>query len=155
MILLAAGAVSALTGEVTGFVVMWVIVLVSVTLDLVQEHRAGQAAEQLKQTVAVRANVIRDGHPQDMLIATLVPGDVVLLAAGGLMPADCRLIEAKDFFVNQALLRGESYPVEKYATDLAELTDDLSRAQNAVFMGTSVISGVYCGMQIPGSSDDL
>ncbi|HDR9080153.1 TPA: magnesium-translocating P-type ATPase, partial [Burkholderia vietnamiensis] len=92
MILLAASAVSALTGEVTGFVVIWVIVLVSVTLDFVQEYRAGQAAEQLKQTVDVRATVIRDRHPQDVPIATLVPGDVVLLTAGDLMPADCRLI---------------------------------------------------------------
>ena len=153
MILLAASAVSALTGEVTGFVVIWVIVLVSVTLDFVQEYRAGQAAEQLKQTVAVRATVIRDGHPQDVPIATLVPGDVVLLTAGDLMPADCRLIEAKDFFVNQALLTGESYPVEKHAADLAEPTGDLSQAENAVFMGTSAISGMARAMVCQIGSD--
>ncbi|HDR8923346.1 TPA: HAD-IC family P-type ATPase, partial [Burkholderia vietnamiensis] len=153
MILLAASAVSALTGEVTGFVVIWVIVLVSVTLDFVQEYRAGQAAEQLKQTVDVRATVIRDRHPQDVPIATLVPGDVVLLTAGDLMPADCRLIEAKDFFVNQALLTGESYPVEKHAADLAEPTGDLSQAENAVFMGTSAISGMAKAMVCQIGSD--
>lgn len=146
MILLAASAVSALTGETTGFVVIWIIVLISVTLDFVQEYRAGRAAQQLKQTVAVRANVLRDGHPQEVPIATLVPGDVVLLAAGDLMPADCRLIEAKDFFVNQALLTGESYPVEKHAADLAEPTSDLGQAENAVFMGTSVVSGMARAM---------
>jgi Mg2+-importing ATPase len=146
MVLLAASAVSALTGEITGFVIFWAIVLMSVTLDFVQEYRAGRAAEQLKKAVAVRATVLRDGHSQEIPIAGLVPGDVVLLAAGDLIPADCRLLEAKDFFINQALLTGESYPVEKHARELSVPAADLSQAENAVFMGTSVISGMAKAM---------
>src|SRR3990172_1570891 len=110
IILLAASAVSALTGEIAGFVIIWAIVLMSVTLDFVQEYRAGRAAERLKHAVAVQATVLRDGQQRNVPIAGLVPGDVVLLSAGDLMPADCRLLEAKDFFVNQSLLTGESYP---------------------------------------------
>ncbi|MGA7596206.1 MAG: magnesium-translocating P-type ATPase [Gallionella sp.] len=142
MILLAASAVSALTGEVTGFVIIWAIVLMSVTLDFFQEYRAGQAAEQLKKSVAVRTTVLRDGRPLEIPIAQLVPGDVVLLAAGDLIPADTRLLEAKDFFINQALLTGESYPVEKHAVDLPKPAADLNHADNSVFMGTSVVSGM-------------
>jgi len=146
MILLAASAVSALTGEITGFVIIWAIVLMSVTLDFFQEYRAGRAAEKLKKVVAVRATVLRDGHSQEIPIAKLVPGDVVLLSAGDLIPADCRLLEAKDFFINQSLLTGESYPVEKHALDLPAPAADLSQAENAVFMGTSVISGMAKAM---------
>ena len=146
LVLLAASAVSALTGEITGFVIIWAIVLMSVTLDFVQEYRAGRAAEQLKKTVAVRATVLRDGHAQEIQIAGLVPGDVVVLAAGDLIPADCRLLEAKDFFINQSLLTGESYPVEKHARELSAPAADLSQAENAVFMGTSVISGMAKAM---------
>jgi len=146
MILLAASAVSALTGEITGFVIIWAIVLMSVTLDFFQEYRAGRAADQLKKTVAVRATVLRDGNPQEITTEKLVPGDVVLLSAGDLIPADCRLREAKDFFINQSLLTGESYPVEKHALDLPVPAADLSQAGNAVFMGTSVISGMARAM---------
>ncbi|HUV98662.1 MAG TPA: magnesium-translocating P-type ATPase [Gallionella sp.] len=146
MVLLAASAVSALTGEITGFVIIWAIVLMSVTLDFYQEYRAGRAAEELKKSVAVRATVLRDGHSLEVMIAQLVPGDVVLLAAGDLIPADCRLLEAKDFFINQSLLTGESYPVEKHARELPAPADDLNQADNAVFMGTSVISGMATAM---------
>lgn len=146
MVLLAASAVSALTGEITGFVIIWAIVLMSVTLDFFQEYRAGRAADQLKKTVAVRATVLRDGHSQEIPIAGLVPGDVVLLAAGDLIPTDCRLLDAKDFFINQSLLTGESYPVEKHARELPTPAQDFSQAENAVFMGTSVISGIAKAM---------
>jgi P-type Mg2+ transporter len=146
MVLLAASAVSALTGEITGFVIIWAIVLMSVTLDFFQEYRAGRAAERLKKAVAVRATVLRDGHSHEFPIAKLVPGDVVLLSAGDLVPADCRLLEAKDFFINQSLLTGESYPVEKNAGELTAPAADLGQAGNAVFMGTSVISGMAKAM---------
>ncbi|MFA6445610.1 MAG: cation-transporting P-type ATPase, partial [Sterolibacterium sp.] len=82
MILLAASAVSALTGELTGFVIIWTIVLMSVTLDFVQEYRAGRAVERLQQTVALHASVLRDDLRQDLPMEQLVPGDVVLLSAG-------------------------------------------------------------------------
>jgi Mg2+-importing ATPase len=141
IILLVASTISAFTGDVTSFLIISAIVLMSVTLDFIQEYHAGQAAERLRETVTVRAMALRDGHPEETPIAELVPGDVVLLSAGDLVPADGRVVEAKDFFVNQALLTGEAYPVEKHATDLSSPTHDINNANNAVFMGTSVISG--------------
>ncbi len=140
LILLAASIVLALTGDVTSFIIISVIVLISVALDFVQEHRAGQAAERLRQSVAVRAQVLRDGKPADIPVAELVPGDSVLLAAGDLVPGDGRVLEAKDFFVNQALLTGEPYPVEKVPGESPEESEVLS-ANNSVLLGTSVISG--------------
>ena len=140
IILLAASCILALTGDLTGFVIISTIILVSVTLDFIQEHRAGEAAERLRQSVAVRVQVLRDGKPSDLALEGLVPGDVVLLAAGDLIPGDGRILEAKDFFLNQALLTGEAYPVEKSAGELPEEKELLS-AGNAVLMGTSVISG--------------
>jgi len=136
LLLLAASAVAALTGEVTSFGIIAVIVVLSVTLDFLQEHRAGRAAERLKASVAVRATVLRDGVACEIPVAELVPGDVVRLAAGDLVPADGRVLEARDFFVNQALLTGEPYPVEKHAR--ASPDDD---GASAVSMGTSVVSG--------------
>jgi P-type Mg2+ transporter len=138
LLLLAASAVAALTGEVTSFGIITVIVVTSVTLDFVQEHRAGQAAERLKASVAVRATVLRDGRPHEVPVGELVPGDVVRLSAGDLVPADGRVLEARDFFVSQALLTGEPYPVEKQPPVTAPADDDTAAA---VFMGTSVASG--------------
>ena len=141
VILLVASAVSAFTGEVTNFLIITCIVLLSVTLDFVQEYRANAAAEKLRQSVSVRAMVMRDGKPLEIALAEVVPGDVVLLSAGDLIPADGRVLEARDFFVKQALLTGESYPVEKRPGRLPDSATDLDEATNAVFMGTSVISG--------------
>ena len=140
IILLVASCILALTGDLTGFFIISTIILVSVTLDFIQEHRAGEAAERLRQSVAVRVQALRDGKPSDVALEALVPGDVVLLVAGDLIPGDGRVLEAKDFFLNQALLTGEPYPVEKSPAELPEEKDLLS-AGNAVLMGTSVISG--------------
>ena len=147
MILLAASAVSALTGEITGFVIIWAIVLMSVTLDFIQEHRAGRAAEQLKKAVAVRATVLRDGHSQEIPIAGLVPGDVVLLAAGDLIPADCRLARGQGLLhqpvvADRRILSGG----ESMHANWRRRRQMLSQAENAVFMGTSVISGMAKAM---------
>lgn len=131
---------AAVTWDVTSFIIISVIVLMSVTLDFVQEHRAGQAAEGLRQSVAVHVQAIRDGKPLDIPLAELVPGDIAFLAAGDLVPGDGRVLEAKDFFVNQALLTGEPYPIEKIPGELPGEPDVLSSA-NTVLLGTSVISG--------------
>jgi len=141
LILLVASAVSAFTGEVTNFLIITCMVLLSVTLDFVQEYRANAAAEKLRQSVSVRAIVMRDGKPVEVAATKVVPGDVVLLAAGDLVPADAIVLEADDFFVKQALLTGESYPVEKRPDTPPDSATDLAEATNAVFMGTSAISG--------------
>lgn len=145
LILLVASGISALTGDVTGALIIGVIVLMSVTLDFVQAYRAGRAAEQLALKVAVTATVLRDGLPCELPVSELVPGDVVRLSAGDLVPADARVRLANDFFVNQAQLTGEPYPVEKRApaaTEAAQATPDWAlEDDDAVFMGSSVVSG--------------
>jgi Mg2+-importing ATPase len=140
IILLTASALSAFTGDAVSFFIISAIVLTSVTLDFVQEHRAGQAAERLRQSVAVRGQVLREGKAFEIPVAEFVPGDVALLAAGNLVPCDGRVLEAKDFFVNQALLTGEPFPVEKAPGELPGEPDILT-AGNSVLLGTSVISG--------------
>jgi Mg2+-importing ATPase len=140
IILLIASALSAATGDAASFFIIATIVTISVTLDFVQEYRAGQAAERLRQSVAVRGQVLRDGKPLEIPLAEFVPGDVALLAAGDLIPCDGRVLEAKDFFVNQALLTGEPYPVEKAPGELPVKTE-VHIAGNTVLLGTSVISG--------------
>ena len=140
IILLTASALSAFTGDAASFFIISTIVLISVTLDFVQEYRAGQAAERLRQSVAVRGQVLREGKPLEIPLAEMVPGDVALLSAGNLVPCDGRVLEAKDFFVNQALLTGEPFPVEKAAGELPGEPDVLA-AGNTVLFGTSVISG--------------
>ncbi len=140
IILLVASALSAFTGDVASFFIISTIVLISVTLDFVQEYRAGQAAEHLRQSVAVRGKVLREGKALEIPLADMVPGDIAILAAGNLVPCDGRVLEAKDFFVNQALLTGEPFPVEKAPGELPGEPDILA-AGNTVLLGTSVISG--------------
>lgn len=140
IILLAASAISALTGDMASFIIISLIVLISVTLDFIQEYRAGKEAEGLRQSVTVHVQALRDGKSQEIPLFSLVPGDVVLLAAGDLVPGDGRILEAKDFFVNQALLTGEPFPVEKKPSELPDESEILS-AGNTVLRGTSVVSG--------------
>jgi Mg2+-importing ATPase len=141
LILLAASAISALTGDLTNFAIIFSMVLLSVTLDFVQEHRANRAAEKLRDSVALRARVSRDGRVQEIPVAEIVPGDVVFLSAGDRVPADGQLLDARDFFVNQGLLTGESYPVEKRPGLPGSDAVELQQALNAAFMGSTVVTG--------------
>src|ERR1700757_3568808 len=149
IILLAAAVISALTGDLTSFIIISTIVLMSAALDTVQEYRAEEAAEQLKVSVALKEQVLRDGQEVTVLGQDLVPGAVVLLAAGDLVPADGRLLEARGFFVNEGLLTGESYPAEKHARDQGVDSSEVAEATNAAFMGSSVMNGsaqlMVCG----------
>ena len=141
LILLGASAVSAASGELGNFIIILTMVLLSVVLDFVQEHRADRAAEKLRSSVALRARVWRDGQAVQVAVDQLVPGDEVGLSAGDRVPADAWVIEADDFFVNQGLLTGEAYPVEKKASMPPPGASELQQATNAVFMGTTVVSG--------------
>jgi Mg2+-importing ATPase len=141
LVLLCASFVSALTGEVINCTIISTMVLLSVTLDFFQEYKANAAADKLRQSVSVRTTVLRDGVAVDISIQEVVPGDVALLSAGDLIPADGLVLEAKDFFVNQSTLTGEAFPVEKHPGVLPSTATQLSDATNAVFMGTSVVGG--------------
>ena len=141
IVLLLASALSAATGDVASFVIIAGIVLLSVLLDFVQERRAQSAVDGLREQVALRADVRRDGVEIRLLVAQLVPGDIVRLTAGDLVPADGVLLSSRDLFINQALLTGESFPVEKHAAEYGDPAAEVSEAGNVALAGTSVISG--------------
>lgn len=140
LILLAATIVSALVGDWVDAVIILVIILGSTLLSFFQEYNASNAADQLKQQISLKSKVLRGGKEMSIPAEQIVPGDVVLLSAGSLIPADGILLEAKDFFVNQAVLTGETFPVEKTPGIVAENVG-LTDLTNCVFMGTSVRSG--------------
>lgn len=139
IILIIATALSALLGEWANAAIIGVIVIASAALSFYQEYNAGNAAAQLIATVQVTASVLRDGTAQPIPVEQVVPGDIVLLSAGSLIPADALVIEATDLNVNQALLTGETFPVEK--TPGVVTQDGLAARTNTVFMGTSVSNG--------------
>jgi P-type Mg2+ transporter len=141
LILLFASALSAVAGDTASFLIVVVIVTLSVTLDFVQEVHAQNTVDALRRSVAPKALVLRDGEARELHFEELVPGDVVKLAAGDIVPADCRLIRSRDLFVNQALLTGEPYPAEKHDGDLGAEVAEPDEETNCVFMGTSVVSG--------------
>jgi Mg2+-importing ATPase len=129
-------------------IVLSTMVLLSTLLRFWQEFRSNKAAEELKAMVSSTAAVLRAGmqRPQEIPISTLVPGDIVYLSAGDMIPADVRLLTAKDLFVSQAMLTGESIPVEKYPLppqkpDRSPGSRNLLEQETACFMGTNVVSG--------------
>lgn len=120
-----------------------IMVTLSVLLRFIQEYRSNQAAERLKSMVKTTATVIREGEDKhEVDIKELVPGDIIQLAAGDMIPADVRIIQSKDLFVSQSMLTGESVPVEKI-TNAASHADSISvlELNNTCFMGTNVVSG--------------
>jgi Mg2+-importing ATPase len=138
IILLIAGFVSGLSGEVVQTGIIFFLVFISVTLDFYQENKSSQAAEKLKEKVTNTASVIRDGKPQDIKISLIVPGDIVLLSAGDIVPADGKVLSAKDFFVDQSSLTGEAFPVEKVPSVRPYPAEPPAWD---VSMGTTVVSG--------------
>ena len=140
--------VSLLMGDVRAATVVGAMVLLSVVLAYVQEHRSSKAVEKLNAMVQTNSLVMRDGKECDIPIAEIVPGDIVILQAGALIPADLRLISAKDFFVSQSSLTGESMPVEKHA-EPADITGrGVIELQNACFQGSNVVSGTARGVVV-------
>jgi Mg2+-importing ATPase len=119
------------------------MVIVSVALNFAQAYTSQRAARRLRERVAQAATVIRDGAVQEIPVSRVVPGDVVRCTAGDLVPADARLLSARDLFVNEAALTGESLPVEKHAGDV-------------VLRGTSVVSGLaLAGVERTGRATEI
>ena len=124
---------------VDAFIIL-TIVLVSGLLGFWQERGAANAVEKLLAIVQIKASVLRDGGPKDIPVEGIVPGDIVILGAGDIVPGDCLILESKDLFVDEAMLTGETFPVEKTATVLSAQTP-LGQRTNALWMGTHVVSG--------------
>jgi len=140
LLLLFAAAASALTGEWLDAAIVMTIVTATVAIGYFREYSAQSAAAALRARLRARATVMRDGQPRQVPREEVVPGDVVLLSAGSLVPADGVLLEAADFFVSQAVLTGESFPVQKRPGVVPPATG-LAARNNCVFLGTNVRSG--------------
>ncbi len=140
LILLFATIVSMFVQEWVDAIIILAIVLGSALLSFYQEYNANKAVEELKAKMSLKTRVLRDNQSIEIPSEEVVPGDVVLLSAGSLIPADGILLEAQDFYVNQAVLTGETFPVEKKVGAVgADAT--LAARTNCVFMGTNVRSG--------------
>lgn len=142
LILILASIISLIVGERVNAIIILIIVMLSVILNFFQEYQAQHAIETLRRKVASTAAVMRNKQVQERPVAELVPGDIVQLNAGDRVPADGRLLAVKDLFVREAVLTGESFPVEKDAGDLPAGAHALSEASNSVFLGTTVQSGI-------------
>ena len=148
-LLLILALISLLTGDAKAASLVATMVLLSLVLATVQERRSNRAAAQLRAMVHITATVLRPGErPCEIPLEQLVSGDLVQLSAGDLIPADLRLIAAKDFFVNQASLTGEGLPVEKHAEAASQAGKDPATLTNICFMGTSVLSGSGCAVVV-------
>ena len=141
LILIIASLVSAVLGDPVDASIILIIVLLSNILNFVQTYRSQKAVEKLRSSVAPTATALRDGKWIEIQRRDLVPGDMIRLTAGDMVPADARLVQVTDLQVQQAALTGESQPVEKTADDLDVPTENLAEVHNRVFLGTSVMSG--------------
>jgi Mg2+-importing ATPase len=133
--------ISYATGDMRAGTVMLLMVVLGVSLRFVQETKADNAAAKLKAMIKVTATVVRGGQAKEVPLQQLVPGDIVKLSAGDMIPGDVRLIAAKDLFIIQGTLTGESLPVEK--SEARDLRPNVSSIEhtNICFLGTSVESG--------------
>ena len=141
LLLLALGVLSFLTGDLRATVVIFVMVVLGVVLRFFQEMRADNAAEKLQAMVSNTATAVRGGKEQEVSLKMLVPGDVVRLNAGDMVPADVQLLSAKDLFLNQAALTGEALPVEKKAAQASADVQNPLDLPNICFLGSNVESG--------------
>ncbi len=161
LLLLLLASISLLTGDLEAAAIIFVMVVLSVSLGFLQELRSNHAAEKLRSMVHTTATVLRKGAARreprtksssvhgvvppgsylaEIPVHALVPGDIVHLSAGDMVPADLRVLAAKELFINQAALTGESLPVEKFPDGTADSRDAL-QLPNVCFMGTNVVSG--------------
>ncbi len=139
--LLVIALVSAIIGESLSSIIVGCMILLSVGLSYILDQRSNQEVEALGKRVQSRTFVLRDGAETEIKMSEVVPGDIVLLQAGAIVPADVRIISCKDFFVSESALTGESMPVEKSAAVPAGKSMTTLELPNACFMGSSVTSG--------------
>src|SRR6476646_4957854 len=150
IILIFAAILSGFTGQLLDAVIIIVMVAVGVVINFYQTYRSRIAIDNLRSQVAPTASVLRDGTWQELPRKELVPDDMIRLSAGDMIPADARLVSARDLYVQQAALTGESLPADKEANgDGVSVRPD---ARNMVFLGTSVISGTATAIVVATGS---
>jgi Mg2+-importing ATPase len=147
LLLLGATVISIFLQDTTDAAIILTIVLASGLLGFWQERGAAGAVEKLLSLVEVTAQLLRDGAPHDVPMADVVPGDIALLSAGATAPGDCLLLEARDLFVDEATLTGETFPVEKSVAVLAA-DAPLGKRTNTVFLGTHMVSGTATALVV-------
>ncbi|CUR51844.1 Magnesium-transporting P-type ATPase [Nitrosotalea devaniterrae] len=140
LILLGAAVLSLFLFDSTDALIIFVIIFLSSLLGFWQERQASNSVKKLLAMIRVTVPIIRDRIQKEIPSENIVPGDIILLSAGSKIPADCAILESKDLFVNEAVLTGETYPVEKV---IGTVSPDapISKRINSLFMGTSVVSG--------------
>lgn len=141
VLLLILCCISLLTGDYKASVLICAMLIMSIGLRFFQEMRADKAAERLKAMTKTMVTVIREGKKQEVPLKGITLGDIVHLSAGDMVPADIRLLEARDLYINQASLTGESIPVEKHADAIIKAPLNILELTNTCFMGTNVSSG--------------
>ena len=152
-LLLTLATVSYFLGDARAAIVIAVMVVLAISTAFVQEHRANEAAARLRAMVKTTASVRRrsagaDGEFVEVPMETLVPGDIVRLSAGDMIPADLRLLETKDLFVNQSALTAEAMPAEKFADPCEQRPESPFDLPNLCFMGANVVSGYATGVVV-------
>lgn len=148
--------------DLTSVIVISVMVFLSGILDFIQDVKSDKASEKLKEMIKTTTTVLRNNNMVEIALSEVVPGDIVMLSAGSIIPADLRILQAKDLFISQSSLTGESAPVEKYNEDICWLPSDKTKTDekvkeenfspielnNLCFMGTNVVSGSGVGVVV-------
>lgn len=147
-LLLIAGLIALLIGEEIDSAFIFLFVFINVVLGFIQEFRAEKAIQYLKKFLDSRVKVIREGEEKIIEKKYLVPGDIVVLKAGDIAPAELRVIEVKNLTVDESVLTGESKTVSKIVESLKEKTKEIFEAKNIIFAGTSIVSGEVKGVVI-------
>ena len=140
--------VSGFIGELASTAIVGAMIVLSVGLSYVLDRRSGRAVESLGKRVQSRTHVLRDGQEAEIKISDVVPGDIVILHAGSIIPADLRLLAAKDFFVSQSALSGESMAIEKSAEGQPGPDQAVADLADACFLGSNVTSGTARGVVV-------
>jgi P-type Mg2+ transporter len=153
LLLAVLATISFSTGDARAGIVMLLMIALGVGIRLIQERRADSTAAKLKAMISVTATALRDGGAQELPVAHLVPGDVVTLTAGDMIPADVRIVAAKDLFVTQGSLTGESFPVEKFEVDTGPPERSPIELATLAFLGTSVESGTAIAVIVATGRD--
>jgi Mg2+-importing ATPase len=154
LLLIAAIILSALLGDRTEALIIGFIVLATGLMGFIQERHAGRSLEKLRQLTQTLVQVNRDGHQTDIPSKEVVAGDVLVLNAGDVIPADCRILESNELHVNESTLTGESFPVEKTPGQVSEALPTAQKT-NCLWHGTNVISGTAKALAVHTGRDTM